>query len=66
MPPISRFFPDRVGRLQLVILSCGASEKVKLYKAWHLVEVTIARQPDLLEICFGPFGDAETIDRDDR
>jgi len=25
-------FPDRVGRLQLVILSCGAFEKVKLYK----------------------------------
>jgi hypothetical protein len=37
-----------------VILSLGAFEKVKLYKVWHLVEMTVARHPDLLESCFGP------------
>jgi hypothetical protein len=31
------------------ILSLRAFEKVKLYKAWYLVEMTVARQPDLLE-----------------
>src|SRR5258706_13535694 len=34
--------PHRVGRIKCVVLSLGAFEKVKFYKAWHLVEVTIA------------------------
>jgi hypothetical protein len=42
----------------------GGLEKVKLYKARHLVEMTVARQPDMLKICFGPFSDAETVHRD--
>jgi hypothetical protein len=38
-----------------------ALEKVKLYKARYLVEMTVARQPDLLEIRFGPFCDPEAV-----
>jgi len=34
---------------------------VKLYKARHLVEMTVARQPDLLEICFAPFGNSKSV-----
>jgi hypothetical protein len=44
-----------------VILSFGAFERVKLYKARHPVEMTVARQPDVLESSFGPFGDAMRI-----
>ena len=47
-----------------MILSLGAFEKVKLYKAWHLVEMTVARQLDVLEGGFASFGDAETVHRD--
>ena len=54
-------FPDRVRSIKCVILSFGAFEKVKLYKTWHLVEMTIARQPDLLEGGFAPLGNAETV-----
>jgi len=36
-------------------------EKVKLYKAWHLVDMTVTRKPDLLEGGFAPLGDAEAI-----
>jgi hypothetical protein len=39
---------------------------MKLYKAWHLVEVTVARKPDLLEGCFGPFGNSETVHSDEH
>jgi hypothetical protein len=28
---------------------------VKLYEARHLFEMTVARQPDILESCFGTF-----------
>jgi hypothetical protein len=35
-------------------VSFGTFEKVKLYKAWHLVEMIVARQPDLLEAGFPP------------
>jgi len=44
-----------------VILSLGVLEKVKLHKASHPVEMTVARQPDVLESSFGPFGDAMRI-----
>jgi hypothetical protein len=40
---------------------CGG---LKLYKARHLVEMTVARPPDLLERCFGPLGNAETVHSD--
>ena len=42
-----------------MILSFGTCEKVKLFKARHRVEMTVARQPDLLECCFGPFGNSK-------
>src|ERR1022692_1910523 len=42
----------------------GALEKVKLYKARHLVEVTVARRPDLLESCFRALSNAEAVHRD--
>jgi hypothetical protein len=37
-------FPHRVGSIKRVILSFGTFEKVKLYKARHLVEMTVARR----------------------
>jgi hypothetical protein len=35
-------FPKRVRSIESVIFSFWALEKVKLYKAWHLVEMTVA------------------------
>ena len=58
--------PTLLERVERMILSLGASEKVKLYKARHLVEMTVARQPDLLERCFGPLGNAEKVHGDRR
>src|ERR1019366_8394740 len=57
-------FPDRVRSIKGVIFSFGAFEKGTLYKVWHLVEMTGARQPDVLEGGFASFGDAETVHRD--
>jgi hypothetical protein len=37
-----------------VILGFRTSEKVKLDEARHLVEMTVAGEPDLLEVRFGP------------
>lgn len=56
--------PHRVGSVERVILSLRAFEKVKLHKPWHLVEVAVARKPDLLEGFFGPFCNSETVHRD--
>ena len=56
--------PYRVGGVERVILSLRAFEKVKLYKARHLVEVAVARKPDLLEGFFGPLCNSETVHRD--
>jgi hypothetical protein len=39
-------FPHSVRCIERVILSFGTYEKVKLYKARHLVEMTVARKPD--------------------
>src|ERR1700733_15696104 len=50
-----------MGSVQRMILSFRTLEKVKLYKARDLVEMTIARQPDLLENCLGSFGYAEAV-----
>ena len=47
-----------------MILSLRAFEKVKLHKPRHLVEVAVARKPDLLEGSFGPFCNTETVHRD--
>src|ERR1700688_276489 len=48
-----------MGGVQRVILGFRTFEKMKLYKARHLLEMTIARQPDLLESCLAPLGHAE-------
>jgi hypothetical protein len=57
-------FPHRVRSIKRVILSLGAFEKVKLYKAGHLVEMTVARHPNVLESCFGALGNPEAVHRD--
>jgi len=57
-------FPDRVRSIEGVILGLGAFEKVKLYEARYLVEMTVARHPDLLESCFGSLGYSETVHGD--
>jgi hypothetical protein len=44
-----------MGGVERMILSLRTFERVKLYKAWHFFEMTVARQPDLLEAGFGPF-----------
>src|ERR1700730_545013 len=54
-------FPDSVRSIEGVIFCFGTFEKVKLYKARHLVEMTVARHPDVLERCFGPLGNAKAV-----
>jgi len=44
-----------------VIFSFGAFEKVKLYEARHLSKVAVARQPDVLEGCFGALDHFERL-----
>lgn len=41
--------PYRLGGVERVILGLRAFEKVKLQKPRNLVEMTVAREPDLLE-----------------
>jgi hypothetical protein len=53
-----------VGSIKCLILSFRALEKVKLHEAWHLLEVTVARHPNVLERCFGPLGDAKAVHGD--
>src|ERR1700681_2146970 len=57
-------FPDRVRSIKRMILGFGTFEKMKLHKAGHLVEMTVARNPDVLKIGFGALGDAETVHGD--
>src|SRR5579864_8215647 len=56
--------PHRVGGVKRVIPSLRSFEKVKLHKSRNLVEVAVARKPDLLEGFFGPFCNPETVHRD--
>jgi hypothetical protein len=46
--------PHRVRRVKRVIIGFGAFEQVELDEAGHLVEMAVARQPDVLECYFGP------------
>jgi hypothetical protein len=39
-----------MGGVERVILSLGTFEKVKFYKARHLVEMTVARQPNCSKV----------------
>jgi hypothetical protein len=41
-----------------------ALEKVKLHEAWHFLEVTVPRHPNVLERCFGTLGDAKAVHGD--
>jgi len=47
--------------IKCVVLSFRALQKVKLHEAWHLLEVTDARHPNVFERCFGPLGDAKAV-----
>ena len=49
-----------------MIVGFRTPEKVKLYEARHLVEMTIARQPDLLEGRFAALGDVEAFHGDEH
>jgi len=53
--------PLRVRGIKRVILGLWAFEQVELDEARHLVEMTVARQPDVLEGSFGTFGDTEPV-----
>ena len=44
-----------------MIVNFRAFKKVRLHEARHLVEVTVAGQPDLLEGSFGALGHSETV-----
>src|SRR3954452_5197545 len=57
----STVLPHRVGGIERMILRFRTLEKVKLYEAWHLLQMSIARNPDLLEGCFRAFGNTETV-----
>src|SRR6202035_3126019 len=58
--------PDRVRGIERVIVGFWSLEQVKLQKARHLVEIAVARRPDLLERGFGPLGYAKTIHGDEH
>src|SRR4029077_10313252 len=53
--------PDGVGGIKRVVVRLGPLEKMELDEAWYLVEMTVARHPDLLESCFGALGDAKAV-----
>src|SRR6266404_4496883 len=57
--------PDGVrGIKRVVVLRLRAFEQMKLDKARHLVQMTVARGPDLLESCLGAFGNAKAVHGD--
>jgi hypothetical protein len=43
-----------------------AIRKTETLQSWHRVEMTVARQPDLLESRFGPLGYSEAVHCDAR
>ena len=49
-----------------MVLSFGPFEKVKLYEARYLFKMTVARQPDVLESCFGAFDHFEAVHCDEH
>src|SRR5579859_1122822 len=56
--------PHRVRSIECVILSFRTSQKVELDEARNLFEVTVAGEPDRLEVRFGPLCNTETIHGD--
>jgi hypothetical protein len=49
-----------------VIVSFGTLEKAELYETTNLVEMTVARQPNLLESRFAPPNDLEPVHGDEH
>src|SRR4051812_36321041 len=56
--------PYRVRGVQRVVLELGATQQMKLDEALYLVQMGIARKPDLLEGGLGALGDAEAVHGD--
>jgi hypothetical protein len=68
-PDIIRIDARAMPQRDEVVQQIGAlpdDEKVTLYKAWCLVEMTVARQSDVLEICFGAFDHFEAVHCDEH
>src|SRR3954449_13080207 len=56
--------PHCVRGVQRMVLELGAAQQMKLDETRHLVQMSIARKPDLLEGSFGALGDAEAVHGD--
>ena len=52
--------------IEHVILGFGPFEQMELDKAGHLLQMRIARQPDLLECVLGALSDAKAIHCDEH
>src|SRR5262249_28628880 len=56
--------PYRVGRIERMVLRFRPSWQMELDEARHLVEMGLARLPDIFESGLGPLGDAEPVHGD--
>src|SRR5450432_1630829 len=56
--------PDRVRGIERMVLRLRTPQQMKLDEARHLVEIGVARRPDMLEILLGARGDAKTTQGD--
>jgi hypothetical protein len=50
MPQMQHDFPNRVGCIEGMVSCPRSLEQVKLYKVGHVIKVSVAGQPDALEI----------------
>src|SRR4051794_5730105 len=53
--------PHGVRGVQRVVLELGSAQQMEFDEARHLVQMSIARKPDLLEGSLGALGDAEAV-----
>jgi hypothetical protein len=58
--------PDRVRRIEGVILAVRAAQQVKIDKARDVAQMGVAGRSDLLEIRLRPGDDFESIHRDEH
>src|SRR5262249_45310559 len=58
--------PNRVRRIQRVVVQFRPPEKVEFREARHLVEMSVARQPDMLEVGLASPNDLETVHGDEH
>src|SRR3954471_19865166 len=56
--------PDRVRGVQRVVLELGPTQQMKFDETLYLVQMGIARKPDLLEGGLGALDDAEAVHGD--